>query len=242
MNEIIAWKRPVHETTRGLAGTLALLTVLCPAPTTAQDAPAPDLEPRVLIQQTTELLVVKVLARRELYREDPAKLNKLVRRTITPRLDMKRASIGVLGRHWRGASREQRKKFSTQFRLLLAQRIADAVLELVDGLVHGMAPQAPGPRHVHDAFSYLPERWSDDGKEVTVSSQVHLSDDSQPIQMEYRMNRRQGSWKIHDISVDGISVIWAYGSSFPSIVRREDMDHLIEYLAGKNQRATGVTN
>ena len=118
----------------------------------------------MLIQQTTELLVVKVLERHQLYREDTVKLNQLVGRTIAPRWDIKYASIGVLGRHWRNASRDQRKRFTKEFKLLLERRIASAVLELVDGLVHELAPRAPGPTQVHDAFTYLPERWSEDGR------------------------------------------------------------------------------
>ena len=233
---MIPFESPVHRTLRGqLAVTLAWLAMLCPSLATAEDAPASNVEPRVLVQQTTELLVVKIFKRRELYREDTAKLQKLVGRTVVPRLDMKRASSRVLGRFWRRASAEQRKRFTKEFQLHLVHKIATAMLELVDEL----ASQTPEASQVHDAFTYLPERWSGDGNEVRVLTQVRVSGDSRPIRMEYSLHRRQGSWKIHDIAVDGISVIWAYGSSFASIARREGMDHLIEYLAGRNQRTVG---
>ncbi len=232
---MILFKSPVHRTLRGrLAVTLASLAMLCPSLATAEDAPA-SAEPRVLIQQTTELLVVRIFERRELYREDTAKLQKLVGRTIIPRLDIKRASIRVLGRFWRRASAEQRKRFTKEFQLHLVHKIATAMSELVDELPW----QTPGASQVHAAFTYLPERWSEDGNEVTVLTQIRVSGDSRPIRMEYSLNRRHGSWKIHDIVVDGVSVIWVYGSSFASIARREGMDHLIEYLAGRNQRTGG---
>jgi len=51
----------------------------------------------------------------------------------------------------------------------------------------------------------------------------------------YRLHNKTGDWKVFDVSVDGVSLVKTYRSSFTSIIKDGGIDKLIETLAVKNQ-------
>ncbi len=53
------------------------------------------------------------------------------------------------------------------------------------------------------------------------------------ILVEYRMYWRD-SWKVIDVSIDGISIVQNYRSNFSSTVKREGLDVLIAQLHERN--------
>ena len=48
------------------------------------------------------------------------------------------------------------------------------------------------------------------------------------------MYERDESWKVYDVSIDGVSLVINYRSTFGAEIRRKGMDGLIETLAQKN--------
>ena len=60
---------------------------------------------------------------------------------------------------------------------------------------------------------------------------------AQPLPIDYRMERTAGGWKAYDITVDGVSLVTNYRSSFAAIIQQQGMDGLIRQLAEKNGRS-----
>ena len=55
-----------------------------------------------------------------------------------------------------------------------------------------------------------------------------------PIPVTYEMHLSDGEWKVYDVSIDGVSLVINYRSSFTKEIRRNGLDGLIERLSRHN--------
>ena len=66
------------------------------------------------------------------------------------------------------------------------------------------------------------------------------ADGASPTIVAYRLHLTEGSgWKVYDITVNGVSLVTTYRSTFASTIRESGMDGLIDRLSVKNQQETG---
>ena len=63
---------------------------------------------------------------------------------------------------------------------------------------------------------------------------------AQPIPIDYAMQKEPDGWKVYDVTVDGVSLVINYRSSFASEVRKSGIDGLIKVLVEKNQSARKI--
>ena len=56
------------------------------------------------------------------------------------------------------------------------------------------------------------------------------------IPVDYRLQHSGNGWKVYDVSIDGISLVSNYRSSFANQIRRYKIDGLIAKLEKLNQR------
>jgi phospholipid transport system substrate-binding protein len=71
--------------------------------------------------------------------------------------------------------------------------------------------------------------------EVTVKS-VMKQRGTEPLTMDYDIEKIAAGWKVYDIRVDGVSLIAAYRETFAGKVREGEVDGLIKSLSDKNRR------
>jgi phospholipid transport system substrate-binding protein len=71
--------------------------------------------------------------------------------------------------------------------------------------------------------------------EVTVKSVVKQSG-TEPIAMDYDMEKTQAGWKVYDIKVAGVSLVTTYRDSFSEKIRDGGVDGLIKALEDKNRQ------
>jgi phospholipid transport system substrate-binding protein len=67
---------------------------------------------------------------------------------------------------------------------------------------------------------YLPPRSKAQGAEATVRYQFSR-EGARPLQVAYELRRTGASWKIYDISVEGISLVLTYRTEFDGIVKQD---------------------
>ena len=91
-----------------------------------------------------------------------------------------------------------------------------------------------------EQFDYKPLRAKPDDTEVTVRSEVRQSGSSQPVSLDYDMERTPGGWKVYDVKVDGVSLVTTYRDTFATEVREKGVDGLIKSLAAKNREPQGT--
>ena len=176
-----------------------------------------------VLKATTAALSVEVELNRDAIETDPGFARAVVRKILTPRLDLNRTSRWVLGKYWRKADALQKERFMQEFRTLLVRLYASAVADLAGAEVE-----------------YLPVDSEPDARDVTVKTQIPR-EGAEPIGVYYRMYNGDGGWKVYDVTIDGVSLVTTYRSSFSRLVRTDGMDVLIDKLAEKN-RSPGQTS
>lgn len=141
----------------------------------------------------------------------------LVAELIFPRFDFPIMAQWVLGPHWKDADEELRTTFIAQFRKLLVRTYATALLEFSDQEI--TYPDIPDVQK---------------GRTAVVRQAIEQAG-SEPISLGYRLHNASGSWKVFDVSVDGVSLVKTYRASFSSLIRDHGLVSLIESLAAKNK-------
>jgi phospholipid transport system substrate-binding protein len=70
--------------------------------------------------------------------------------------------------------------------------------------------------------------------DVVVKSQVMQSSNTQPIALDYRLEKTNEGWKIYDLNVENIWLIENYRNQFTQEISKSGIDGLIAAL---NKRA-----
>jgi len=177
-------------------------------------------DPRALVRDTSERLLSVLRAQREQLEKHPERIYDLVNEIVVPHFDFSRISRWVLGKYWRQATPEQRRRFESEFRTLLVKTYATSLLEFID-----------------DQFRYPPVRMKPGAKRVTVRTDV-IRRGAQPVRIEYRLFRGRDGWKAYDVLVEGVSLVANYRSSFAGEIRKSGLDALIARLAEHNRKAS----
>lgn len=179
-------------------------------------AAADHLEPEALVRQTSDRMLAVLKEQHDVIESEPKRLYGLVDDIVLPHFDFERMARWVLGKHWRQANPEQQQAFVGQFRTLLVRTYGTALLEYSDQKVN-----------------FLPLRMNADSKDVVVRTEV-LKAGGPPIPISYSMIRKDDGWKVYDVTIDGISLVSNYRTTFATEIRSSGIDGLIKRLAERN--------
>ena len=61
-----------------------------------------------------------------------------------------------------------------------------------------------------------------------------LQSGTEPVTIDYDMEKRPGGWKVWDVRVGGISLVANYRTEFDNVVREKGIDGLVKALQAKN--------
>ncbi len=178
------------------------------------------LAPQDLIMDAANKTLAKLKQDRALIAKEPTRLYALVNEFVIPHFDFERMAQWVLGKHWRTASADEKQRFIAEFRTLLVRTYATSLQDFMDRKI-----------------TYLPFRDSLDSDEVTVRSQVEQSGGF-PIPITYRLSKKDGAWLVFDVTIDEVSLVSNYRTSFGNEIRQGGVAKLIEKLAVRNQQAS----
>jgi len=189
-----------------LVGVLACGVTLSP-PTRAADSP------RTVVDATTSS-VIATLADKSL--SMPEK-HRRVEEIVYARVDFDTLSRLVLGRGWNQLNEEQRGEFEREFK----QNISATYGRNVES-------------YENERIAIVDDRQEPRG-DWTVRTKIvrHGSDD---ISVDYRLRETDGTWKIIDVTIEGLSLASNYRSQFQEIMANGGIDHLLTILREKNAR------
>lgn len=173
-------------------------------------------EPQVLVQTVADETIARIKKDKDLIQKDPKYIHVVINELLIPHFDFETMSQWVLGKYWRSASAEQKKAFTEEFKSLLIRTYANSLLEYTD-----------------QTIKYLPFRDSLEQGDVTVRSEVEQPGGF-PIPINYKLHIRSADWKVYDITIDDISLIANYRTSFGKEIRKSGLDELIKTLSSKN--------
>ena len=86
----------------------------------------------------------------------------------------------------------------------------------------------------NQVIEFKPLRAAAEDKDVTVRSQIKQPG-SQPISIDYSMEKTPSGWKVYDVAVGGVSLVSNYRETFNAEIRDGGVDGLIKSLASKNR-------
>lgn len=194
---------------------LALLAAaLMPAVAPAQEKLTP---PDVLVKQVT-LEVVDLIAKdKEIRGGNRAKLIGLINDKVLPHFNFTSMAALAMGQSWNKATPEQKKRVTEEFKVLLVRTYASALASYSD-----------------QKFDFRPLRSKPTDTDVTVNVRV-LQPGTQPVPIDYSMEKTPSGWKVYDVVVGGVSLVANYRTEFNNLVRESGVEGLIKNLNAKNR-------
>jgi phospholipid transport system substrate-binding protein len=123
-----------------------------------------------------------------------------------------------MGINWRRTSPEQQQQLTEQFRTLLVRTYSSALAA-----------------YKNQVIDFKPLRAQAGDNEVRVRSEVKQSG-TQPVSIDYSMEKTPNGWKVFDVEVGGVSLVANYRETFASEIRNSGIDGLIKVLVTKNKQ------
>jgi phospholipid transport system substrate-binding protein len=170
-------------------------------------------EPTNEIRQTTDR-ILSILADRSL--KSPSKVEerrRLIRKAVDERFDWEEMARRSLARHWASRTEEEKKEFVRLFGDLLER----TYMSKVEG---------------YSGEKVLYEGEKVDGEYATVSVKI-VTKKNVDIPVEYRLKKREESWLVYDVSIEGVSLVNNYRTQFNSIITQSSYENLIRKLKEK---------
>ena len=208
-----------------LAGAVALVGVAgLPAVGWAQNAAVAAVAasqgaqeaPDALVQRIANDAFDTVKADAAVRAGDVQRILALVDTKIMPHVNFTRMPASAVGRSWRTATPEQKKRLQDEFKTLLVHTYSGALGQVKDQTLH-----------------FKPMRSSPADTEVVVRSEVRGRGD--PIQLDYRVEKTPNGWKIYDLNVLGVWLVQTYRTQFAQEINAKGVDGLIAALAERNR-------
>jgi phospholipid transport system substrate-binding protein len=174
--------------------------------------------PDALIKQVSTEVIDTIKADKSLQGGDVSKIVTLVDTKVMPHVNFQRMTASAVGRNWRTASPDQQKRLQEEFKTLLVRTYAGALTQVKDQTVQ-----------------LRPMRAAAEDTEVVVRTEVKGK--GEPIQLDYRLEKADGGWKIYDVNVLGVWLVEQYRNQFAQDITAGGIDGLIAKLAERNKGA-----
>lgn len=182
-------------------------------------APAPDTPPDVLARTTTQEVLAILKQDKEIQGDNQSRVYELVEAKILPNFDFNRMTQLVIGKHWPRATAKQKQELVTEFRNLMVRTYSGALTAFTNQTVE-----------------FKPFVMKPGDTDVTVRTEIRQPG-GQPIPIDYSMYKTAFGWKVYDVTIDSVSLVTNYRTSFSSTIRQSGIDGLIKTLAEQSARA-----
>ena len=207
----------MNRRTLGLVLSASLgLALLASAPWVRAAEEGPD----ALIKRISAEVLDSIKADKEVQSGDLTKVVGLVDSKIMPNVNFTRMTASAVGRTWRQATPDQKKRLQDEFKTLLVRTYSGALSQVRE-----------------QSISIKPLRAGPTDTEVVVRTEVLGRGD--PAQLDYRMEKTASGWKIYDLNVLGVWLVETYRTQFAQEINAKGVDGLIESLAQRNKSNLG---
>jgi phospholipid transport system substrate-binding protein len=177
-------------------------------------AGAADMAPDALVKSVADEVLVIIKDNK-----DPQTLRTLAEQKVLPHFDFEKMTQLAAGRIWRDASASQQQSLVNGFRALLVNTYVTAL---------SRNPATPKSVEVKPVAQGAVQG------EALVKTLVAESG-KPPIAIDYRMNNGPTGWKVVDVTVENVSLVSNYRSTFSQEVARSGIDGLIKSLEEKTR-------
>jgi phospholipid transport system substrate-binding protein len=182
------------------------------APAAAAPAASANQSPSDVVQTAAQGMLKDLDANRAAYKQDPNKVHELVDKYLLPHFDTEYAARLVLGKNWRTANPDQRKRFVDAFYHSLLNNYGSALTDFTS-----------------DRLKIFPAKADANSDRATVRTEVKR-DNGDRIAVNYAMRKTPDGWKAWDVSIDGISYVNSYREDFGAQIDQQGIDAVIARL------------
>jgi phospholipid transport system substrate-binding protein len=184
-------------------------------------------EPQELIRRTlTDILAVLSDDTLKAPEQRQERLRRIAQ-VVSPSFDFKEMARRSLGQNWHRLTPAQQEEFVQLFSPMLLQ-------SLVKRIAYRATTSAEGYGSVPNAIQYQRETIDPDG-DASVQTVMTYAQEQTTEDVEYLLVRKDGTWKVYDIVVEGASMITNYRTQFAQILRQESYADLIKRLKSSQQ-------
>jgi phospholipid transport system substrate-binding protein len=174
--------------------------------------------PDALIRKAVDEVTSTIKSDKDIQSGNRQKINVLVDTKIAPYVNFARMTQSAVGRNWAKATPEQQAALTHEFKALLTNTYS--------GALSSYRPET--------IIEYRPIRWQPGESDAVVRS-VIKGTMSEPIQLDYYLEKMDGGWKVVDMNVAGFRLVENYKGQFSSEITNSGIDGLIKKLAALNR-------
>ena len=174
--------------------------------------------PDVLIKKVSDDVLTIVRQDKDIQSGNTKKAMDLVEAKVLPHFNFQHMTALAMGKDWRKASTEQKKRLSEEFKTLLVRTYSNALTGYRDQTIR-----------------YKPVKMQSGDEEVLVRTEI-VQPGNKPIQLDYALEKLADGWKVFDVVVAGVSLVTNYRDTFSQEVRANGVDGLVQMLVAKNKQ------
>lgn len=176
-------------------------------------------DPIHLLQSVADNMIAGLKANKATLKTKPSIVYNLAYKYIVPYADLNAMAKRVLPPvTWLQATQAERNAFQKAFTTTLIRTYASALTSYQDQTVR-----------------FFPVR-DNAGQTVVVNGEIS-SAANPAIQVAYRLIRSGATWKLYDLSVEGVSMLESFRAQFADILAQGSMRELLQRMDSHNRRS-----
>lgn len=198
---------------------LSFILVLCAWLGVATWAHAAS-DPVSMLQSVANSMIKGLRDNQATLKSKPQIVYNLAYRYVVPNAALPEMSKRVLPpQTWNNATPAQRAQFQKEFTRTLIRTYASSLTAYKDQTV-----------------KFYPVRGGYQGRRsVTVDSDI-ISSENQPIRVTYRLVNLGGTWKLIDLSVEGVDMLESFRAQYADLLSQGSMAQLLQRMTAHNNR------
>jgi len=173
--------------------------------------------PDVLVKNVTLEVVDIIRKDTDIQKGDRKKVIALIEAKVLPHFNFQAMTSSAVGRNWDKANADQKARLMDEFKTLLVRTYSSALAS-----------------YSNQKFDFRPLRAKPADTDVTVNVRI-LQSGTEPVTIDYDMEKRPAGWKVWDVRVGGISLVANYRTEFDNLIREGGVEGLIKALYTKNR-------
>lgn len=175
-------------------------------------------EPPTVVVRGTIDEVIGLVTDEGLKKPDQAtQRRKLLEEVIGQHFDFEEMAKRSLAAYWKNRSEAEQQEFVSLFQSLLSKTYAGKI-----------------ENYSGEQVQYLKERLKESYAEV----QTTIVSSKTAISLDYRLLLKDGTWRVYDVVVDGVSLVKNYRVQFDRIIRDSSYEELVKTLREKSGEIT----
>lgn len=176
--------------------------------------------PVPMLENATNQVIDTLKTNQAKLKTNHAIIQQAVERYLLPHVDVVGMSRSVLGRSaWNQASAAEKQEFTQAFTKLVIRTYATPLAE-----------------YAGETVVFSPQQAAPTGRFTRVNSVIKRTN-GQSIPLSYALVEKNGSWKVYDLSVEGVSLLQSFRNQFSQVLQQSDMKSLIAQMK-QHQAAT----